>query len=89
MNEKFLTKFILSYLIDKDDYLSLNKKQQQLVFETFKTIMTAIYQSIKFDNVFPVIMCGDVEAEAVISGAIASVGDILPSTKKISVHLIH
>ena len=62
MNEALLTKFILSFLIEKEDYLELSQKQQQVVFETCKTIMKAIYHSIKFENDFPVIMCGDVEA---------------------------
>jgi len=89
MNEALLTKFILSFLIDKDDYLELSQKQQQVVFETCKTIMKAIYHSIKFENVFPVIMCGDVEAKTIISKAIKSVEEILPSTNKITISLIH
>jgi len=89
MNEALLTKFILSFLIDKDDYLELSQKQQQVVFETCKTIMKAIYHSIKFENVFPVIMCGDVEAKTIISKAIRSVEEILPSTNKITISLIH
>ena len=89
MNEKLLTKFILSYLIDKEDYMELAPKQQQLVFETCKTIMTAIYNAIKYDNVFPVIMCGDVEAFKVIEKSIKQVADFLPSVEKIKIHLIH
>ncbi len=89
MNEPLLTKFILSFLIDKEDYLKLSQKQQQVVFETCKTIMKAIYHSIKFENVFPVIMCGDVEAKIIISKAIKSVEGLLPSTNKITVSLIH
>ena len=89
MDNKFLTKFILAFLIEKQDYLELSQTQQQLVFETCKTIMTAIYNAIKFENVHPVIMCGDVEAQAVIKRALENVGHILPSTKRITVHLIH
>ena len=89
MNEPLLTKFILSFLIEKEDYLELSQKQQQVVFETCKTIMKAIYHSIKFENVFPVIMCGDVEAKTIISKAIKSVEGLLPSTNKITVSLIH
>lgn len=88
MNEKLLTKFILSFLIEKEDYLKLTQEQQGLVFETCKVIMTAIYNSIKFENVYPVIMCGDVEAQKIIKSSIDSVGRILPSTSKITVHLI-
>ena len=73
MNEKLLTKFILSFLIEKQDYLSLTQEKQTIVFETCKTIMTAIYNAIKFQNVYPVIMCGDVEAFKVIKKSIASV----------------
>jgi hypothetical protein len=51
--------------------------------------MKAIYHSIKFENVFPVIMCGDVEAKIIISKAIKSVEGLLPSTNKITVSLIH
>jgi hypothetical protein len=89
MNDKLLSKFILSFLVDKEDYLNLSKHQQQLVYETCKTIMSAIYNAIKYENVFPVIMCGDVEARQVISDAIKAVKDFLPSTEKITVHLIH
>ena len=89
MNEALLTKFILSFLIEKEDYLELSQKQQQVVFETCKTIMKAIYHSIKFENVFPVIMCGDVVAKTIISRAIKSVEGLLPSTNKITVSLIH
>ena len=32
--------------------------------------MMAIYNSIKYENVFPVIMCGDVEAKHIIGKAI-------------------
>ena len=73
MNEKMLTKFILAFLIEKPDYLKLSSEQQQLVFETSKTIMVAIYNAIKHDNVYPVIMCGDTEAKKIISRAINSV----------------
>ena len=89
MNDKLLTKFIMSFLVDKEDYLKLSQGQQQLVFETCRTIMTAIYNSIKYENVYPVILCGDVEAKTIISKAIKSVEHILPSTDKITVSLIH
>jgi len=89
MDNNLLTKFILSFLVEKEDYLKLSQTQQQLVFETCRTIMTAIYNAIKYENVFPVIMCGDVEAKYIISKAIKSVEHILPSTNKITVSLIH
>jgi len=89
MNEKILTKFILSFLLEKPDYLELSTTQQQLVFETSKTIMTAIYNAIKYDNVYPVIMCGDTEAKKIITKAIKSIEHILPSTDKITVTQIH
>jgi|TARA_X000000950_G_C13896670_1_gene653130 uncharacterized protein YccT (UPF0319 family) len=89
MNEALLTKFILSFLVEKDDYVSLDKDQQQLIFHTCKTIMIAIYNSIKYENCYPVIMCGDSEAQEVITKAIGSVREILPSTEKITIHLIH
>ncbi len=88
MNEKLLTKFILSYLLEKENYLKLSQEQQGLVFETCKTIMTAVYHSIKYDNVYPVIMCGDFEAQKLIKKSIGSVQEFLPSTSKITVHLI-
>ena len=89
MNDKLLTKFILSFLIEKEDYLTLTQEQQTIVYETCKTIMMAIYNSIKYDNVHPVIYCGDAEAQHVISKAIGSVRNFLPSTDKITIHLIH
>ena len=89
MNDKLLTKFILSFLVEKGDYLKLSQNQQQLVFETCKTIMTAIYNAIKYENVYPVILCGDAEAKYIISKAIKSVEAILPSTEKITVTQIH
>jgi len=89
MNDKLLTKFILSFLIEKEDYLTLTQEQQTIVYDTCKTIMMAIYNSIKYDNVHPVIMCGDVEAYKVIQKSIRSVSDYLPSVDKITIHLIH
>jgi len=89
MNDRILTKFILSFLVDKDDYLQLPTTQQQIVYETCRTIMTAIYNAIRFENVYPVIMCGDVEAEKVISKAIKDISILLPSTTKITVTTIH
>ena len=89
MNNALLTKFILSFLIEKDDYRTLSQHQQQLVFETCRTIMKAIYNAIKFDNVYPVIMCGDMEAKIIIDKAIKSVEPVLPSADKITVSLIH
>ena len=89
MDNKVLTKFILSFLVEKQDYLKLSQTQQQLVFETCKTIMTAIYNSIKYENDYPVILCGDYEAKYIISKAIKSVEGILPSTEKITVTQIH
>ena len=80
MNEKMLTKFILSFLVHKEDYTKLDTDQQQLIFLTCKTIMMAIYNSIKYENVHPVIYCGDAEAQHVISKAISSVREFLPST---------
>ena len=50
--------------------------------------MTAIYNAIKYENVFPVIMCGDVEAQKVIKKAITNVSEYLPSVEKIKIHLI-
>ena len=89
MNDKMLTKFILSFLVHKEDYTKLDTDQQQLIFLTCKTIMMAIYNSIKYENVHPVIYCGDSEAQHVISKAISSVREFLPSTEKITIHLIH
>ena len=89
MNNALLTKFILSFLVEKDDYRTLSQHQQQLVFETCRTIMKAIYNAIKFDNVYPVIMCGDAEAKTIIDKAIKSIEPILPSADKITVSLIH
>ena len=89
MDNNLLTKFILSFLVEKEDYLKLSTEQQQLVFETCKTIMTAIYNAIKYENVYPVILCGDHEAKYIISKAIKSVEGILPSTEKITVTQIH
>ena len=89
MNDKLLTKFILSFLIEKEDYLKLTQEQQTIVFETCQTIMTAIYNAIKFQNVYPVIMCGDVEAFKVIEKSIQSVASFLPSVEKIKIHLLH
>ena len=89
MDNNMLTKFILAFLVEKEDYLTLSQKQQQLVFETCKTIMTAIYNSIKFENVYPVILCGDIEAKQVITKALKSVEHILPSTDKITVTQLH
>ena len=88
MNEAILTKFILNYLVNKPEYLKLSGKQQRIAFETFKTIMTAIYQSIKHENIFPVIVCGDLEARKVIKQALKSVKEYLPSIDKITVHLV-
>ena len=88
MNEPMLAKFILSFLVDKEDYKELSQEQQELVFLTCRTIMTAIYNSIKYENVYPVIMCGDAEAKEIILKAIQSVRDILPSVKKITVYTI-
>ncbi len=89
MNDNMLTKFILSFLVHKEDYTKLDTDQQQLIFLTCKTIMMAIYNSIKYENVRPVIYCGDAEAQHVISKAISSVREFLPSTEKITIHLIH
>ena len=87
MNHKTLEKFILTYLIERDEYLKLSTRQQQIVYETCKTIMTAIYNSIKFENVFPVIMCGDVEAQKIINKALKNISTFLPSTEKITIEL--
>ena len=73
MNDALLTKFILSFLVEKDDYRKLTHHQQQLVYETCRTIMKAIYNAIKYDNVYPVIMCGDVEAKTIISKSIKTI----------------
>ena len=89
MDKQLLTKFILSFLIEKEDYLILSQGQQELVFETCKTIMTAIYNAIKYENVYPIIMCGDIEAKKIITKAIKSVEHILPSTDKITVAQLH
>jgi hypothetical protein len=89
MNNKTLEKFILTYLIEKEEYLKLSTRQQQIVYETCKTIMTAIYNSIKFENVFPVIMCGDVEAKKIINNALKNISTFLPSTEKITIAVIH
>ena len=88
MNEKLLTKFILSFLLDKEEYIKLSQEQQGLIFETCKTIMTAIYNSIKFNNVYPVIYCGDIQAQKIIKKSLDEVSELLPSTKKITIHLI-
>ena len=89
MNNKICEKFILTYLVEKEDYLKLSPLQQQVVYETCKTIMVAIYNSIKFENVFPVILCGDVEAKKIINNAIENISTFLPSTEKITIAVIH
>tara|TARA_X000001382_G_scaffold112022_1_gene89079 strand:+ start:214 stop:483 length:270 start_codon:yes stop_codon:yes gene_type:complete len=88
MNDKVLTKFILQYLTEKPDYLKLSAKQQRIAYQTYKTIMMAIYQSIKHDNIFPIIVCGDAQAKKVIDKSLKSVQTLLPSIEKITVHLV-
>ena len=88
MNEKVLTKFILKYLTEKPDYLKLSAKQQRIAYQTFKTIMMAIYQSIKHENIFLIIVCGDAQAKKIIDKSLKSVQSILPSIEKITVHLV-
>lgn len=88
MNDKVLTKFILQYLTEKPDYLKLSAKQQRIAYQTYKTIMMAIYQSIKHDNIFPIIVCGDAQAKKVIDKSLKSVQALLPSIEKITVHLV-
>ena len=87
--QDIIEKFILTYLNERDEYLKLSTRQQQVVYETCKTIMTAIYNSIKFENVFPVIMCGDVEAQKIINKAIKNISTFLPSTEKITIAIVH
>lgn len=89
MNKEILGKFILGYLVEKPDYLSLSIEQKQVVYETCQTIMTAIYNAIRYENVFPVIMCGDAEAKKVISKAMTGIAEFLPSTDKITITQIH
>jgi hypothetical protein len=50
--------------------------------------MTAIYQAIKHENIFPVIVCGDLQARKTIKQALNSVKPVLPSIDKITVHLV-
>ena len=88
MNDKVLTKFILQYLTEKPDYLKLSAKQQRIAYQTYKTIMMAIYQSIKHDNIFPIIVCGDAQAKKIIDKSLKSVQTLLPSIEKITVHLV-
>lgn len=89
MNKELLRGFILDYLVEKPDYLSLSIEQKQVVYETCQTIMTAIYNAIRFENVFPVIMCGDIEAKKAITKAMAAISEFLPSTEKITITQIH
>ena len=45
--------------------------------------MMAIYNAIKYDNVHPVIMCGDAEARAIIKKAIEGVEKYYQVQKKL------
>ena len=83
--DSILVIFLLKQIY-QDIYI-LTAKEEGL--QTCKTIMMAIYNSIKYENCYPVIMCGDNEAQHVITKALNSVREILPSTDKITVHLIH
>lgn len=88
MNERSLTKFILSYLVEKEDYLTFTEEEQQLIFQTCRTIMKAIYHSVKYQNVIPIVLCGDYEAREVINRALRVIHEALPATKRIRVVLV-
>mgnify|MGYP003315450183 CR=1 FL=1 len=88
MNERSLTKFILSYLIEKEDYLTFTEEEQQLVFQTCRTIMKAIYHSVKYQNVIPIVLCGDYEAKELIERALKVISEALPATTRIKVVLV-
>jgi myosin-crossreactive antigen len=88
MNERSLTKFILSYLIEKEDYLTFTEEEQQLVFQSCRTIMKAIYHAVRYQNVIPVVLCGDYEAKELINRALRVIQEPLPSTKRIKVVLV-
>ena len=88
MNEKSLTKFILSYLVEKEDYLTFTEEEQQLVFQSCRTIMKAIYHSVKYQNVIPTVLCGDYEAKELIERALKVIQEALPATTRIKVVLV-
>jgi len=88
MNEKSLTKFILSYLVEKEDYLTFTEEEQQLVFQSCRTIMKAIYHSVKYQNVIPIVLCGDYEAKELIERALKVIQEALPATTRIKVVLV-
>lgn len=88
MNERSLTKFILSYLIEKEDYLTFTEEEQQLIFQSCRTIMKAIYHTVKYQNVIPVVLCGDYEARDLIQRALRVIEEVLPSTQRIRVVLV-
>jgi len=88
MNERSLTKFILSYLIEKEDYLTFTEEEQQLIFQSCRTIMIAIYHTVKYQNVIPVVLCGDYEARDLIQRALRVIEEVLPSTQRIRVVLV-
>jgi len=66
-----------------------NAIQMDTVLKADGKSKVEIYNAIKYENVYPVIMCGDVEAKHIIGKAIKSVEHILPSTNKITISLIH
>ena len=80
MNEPMLAKFILSFLVDKEDYKELSQEQQELVFLTCRTIMTAIYNSIKYENVYQ-LKKEFPELEIIINGGIQNVDESLDHLK--------
>ena len=65
----------------------LTLQQKHLIYSFTSNFLK--HYSIKYENVYPVIMCGDTEAKKLISKAIQSVSHILPSTEKITVTQIH
>ena len=84
LNGKYIDKF-LYYSCGFDNYFIV-----KYILNNYKpSLEDSIYNAIKYENVYPVIMCGDHEAKDIITEAIKSVEHILPSTDKITISLIH
>ena len=88
IEREMIFEFITDFLDTDPDYDLLTQEEKDKTFGIYQTILSAIYKSSFYGNVYPVIYATDTPSKKVVENAIKKISDIVPDVDKITVSVV-
>jgi len=89
IEREMIFEFITEFLDSDPDYDLLSQEEKDKTFGIYQTILSAIYKSSFYNNIYPIIYATDTPSKKVVENAIKKISDIVPDVNKITVSVVN